>query len=359
VYLFFYPVMFILLPILALIHQGRQIIIMLEIKLLEYIMRGGDDGETMTFRQLGPSIWKETKALFQSQCCHGGNTSPSCLDRIITWFRSKCRRCSECSQAPSTDTEVAPSEVSSASKESAHTKEQASAKENDLQEILEESLKDKNYQQSETSQLYDELVALSEDRFCEGFFESFPETILQLMVAFQVQEAIGMVRGISIGFSFTNLALVIMDYSGNKVKRNPVKREPNLLGSLFILVSKTPFILSRCLIISIYLATHLGKTYFLAFLGTHVFVFAMVEAICLDHGKVSKWLDTDTIRNFGKLMLRLLQRGFIATVSFLEFRTKHYEDTNKGEYSVCQGRTLWSENLPFYRKIELRMLPAK
>ena len=135
---------------------------------------------------------------------------------------------------------------------SASTPEDERERDKYIEEVVRMIIVRKDYVKPQRCKVRDELAELSEDRFCESFFESAPQAILQLFVSLELGLNYSFKRLFSVFFSFASLALTILAYMIDAIQKNPVRRIPNLIGKLVIFLAKAPAVVSRCIAFAIF-----------------------------------------------------------------------------------------------------------
>ena len=166
--------------------------------------------------------------------------------------------------------------------------------------------------------LYDQLIPLTEDRFLEAFMESAPQMILQMKITFASKCPWETIFILSILSSFFSLAVTITNYSAKFRQKNPALRQASLVGQVFLIISKAPFLLSRTFAISIVFAMPKNGVFY----GFSYMVFGTIIFAVYEYSQMtSKGID-ETIRKSKRfsLLMKLFTRGYISNFILLEDR---------------------------------------
>ena len=186
---------------------------------------------------------------------------------------------------------------------------------------IEDAIK-RSYERPIILLLYDQLIPLTEDKFLEAFMESAPQMILQLKIALTSKcrwESIFLMSTVS---SFFNLAATITNYSVKFRQKNPPLRQASLVGKVFLVISKVPFLLSRTLAISfIFALPKNGVFYGFSYIMFGTIVFAVYE-----YSQMTSEDIVETIRksNWFIFLTKLFTRGYISNFILLEDRLIRY-----------------------------------
>ena len=121
-----------------------------------------------------------------------------------------------------------------------------------VEKKIEEFMDSPTYEKSKCCRDFDKLSDLSESKFYESFIEAGPQTILQLMIYLQIGLEMNVFRFLAILTSISTLAQTVVDYYSSAMKKNPARRELTLVGQLAIVATKTPALIARCLVLSVF-----------------------------------------------------------------------------------------------------------
>ena len=174
------------------------------------------------------------------------------------------------------------------------------------------------YKESALCKHYEALSDNCLDHFFESFIESGPQTILQISILFQLCRPLELLIGLTILTSFASLALTVVEYEINSLKKNPAKREPAFLGMVLVFCTKAPAIASRCIGLAILFSLDMkGKLLAVAIIASITLTFAVYEYTFM---KKDKPMPGST-----KMLLHLLTKGHIANFTLFNFRTTYYD----------------------------------
>ena len=174
----------------------------------------------------------------------------------------------------------------------------------------------KPYERPTILKLYDELIPLTEDKLFEGFMESAPQMILQLKIVLGSNCQWGTKFILSIIVSFINLAVTVTDYSMKFRQKNPALRQASLAGHFLLVISKTPFLLSRTFAISIIFTLPKNGVFY----GFSYMVFETIIFSYYEYSQMTSEGISETVRkgNVLRFLMKLFTRGYISNYILLE-----------------------------------------
>ena len=284
------------LPVLILIRQFRQVILKVKIEQItqgiEESIKPAPKGIKIKIRQLCRSM----KKLFISA-----------ISRVKDLFRCCC--CAKTEGESEDGTE----------------EKNKDGGQKELTSAIQEAMKDPAYELPERTKLNDELTKLSSDRHYEALLETTPQAILNLMIMMRYgsEQELGIVQ-LSLLGSFSSLLFSSADYTADKLKKNPLKREFNKLGFLLSILAKFPAIFSRCVGLALLLSIEdfyvkVTVWYLIAVGGL---AGAAFECYHLDR------MPACNFPNVLQLLLHLFVRGYTSVFTLMEYRTKSYDENN-------------------------------
>ena len=178
-----------------------------------------------------------------------------------------------------------------------------------LVEHIEDAMR-KGYERPYILSLYDKLIPLTEDKFLEAFIESAPQMILQIKIVFASECPWETIFIISIISSFFNLAATITNYSVKFRQKNPALRQASLVGQIFLITSKVPFLLSRTFAISFIFALPKNGVFY----GFCYMVFGTIIFATYEYSQMTSMGIAETIRkgNWFRFLVMLSTRGSVS-----------------------------------------------
>ena len=132
-------------------------------------------------------------------------------------------------------------------------------------------------------------------------------------------------------WSFFNLAETITDYSVKFRQKNPALRQASFLGIVFLVISKTPFLLSRTFAISvIFTLPKNGVFYGFSYMVFETMLFSVYEYSQMTSEGI---VETRRKGNMLRFLIKLFTRGYISNYVLLEDRLIKY-DGKKVDLSI-------------------------
>ena len=198
------------------------------------------------------------------------------------------------------------------------------------------------------SKLLNQLTQLSEERFLEAFLESGPQAILQLYITIICKTNMNDSAIISVTSSLCSLALAISDYTDHKFRKHPLKGDLTMLGNLTVFLWKLPTVSARCVSLAIFASgrDYSGHKILFAIFLVHTLIGASWEFYNLDKTLVmGGWIlkaqqCPRKVWRFLRMLVRILQRGWIFNFTILEYPTHHYDQVRKTWVEVDEKKPL-------------------
>ena len=202
--------------------------------------------------------------------------------------------------------------------------------------------------------MYEKLVPLTEDKFWEAFIESAPQMILQLKIMFGSSCPWSTLYILVIVTSFFNLAVTVTNHSLKFRQKNPSLRQATSIGKMFLILSKAPFMLSRCLSIAIIFSIpQHGVYYGFSAIAFGTLIFTIFEYLQMTSRNIA---ETRSKCGSIRFLIRLMIRGYLSNYSLLEDRLVKYD----GQKWCYQSDEPYSEEIDIrvyrHRMIYLNVL---